>query len=102
MLRAEEGNFESETALIPKSVKINTDDFENLYQKLIRSTTQEREQMRGLEPMRIEMIVLACLFVKFIIGKLKIINLYQSNFSLKEGVIYQLIKNSGHEQNLSN
>lgn len=102
MLRAEQEDFETETALLPKSVRINPAEFEKLYQKLIKSTTKEREQMKGLEPMRIEMIVLACLFVKFIIGKLGIDTLYQSNFSLKEGVIYQLIKNRDHEQDFSN
>ncbi len=102
MLRANEEDFETETSLLPKSIEIDLGDFESLCQKLITSTTKERKQMRGLEPMRIEMIVLACLFVKFIIEKLEIDTLYQSNFSLKEGVIYQLIKNRDHEQDFSN
>lgn len=93
MLRASEENFESETALVPRSVQITLDEFYQLYQKLITSTIEERKQMKGLESMRIEMIVLACLFVKFIIEKLHITTIIQSNFSLKEGVIYQLIKN---------
>ena len=102
MLRADEEDFESETALRAKSVEITRKNFELLYERLINSTKKERQQMRGLEPMRIEMIVLACLFVKFIIEKLEIETIIQSNFSLKEGVIYQLIKNKDHEQDFSN
>lgn len=96
MINADTGNFETETALYAKSIEIKIKDFDLLYQKLIHSTIKERQQMKGLEPMRTEMIVLACLFVKFIIGKLKIDNIIQTNFSLKEGAIYQLIKNTEH------
>jgi len=38
-------------------------DFENLYQKLINSTLKERKHMKGLEAMRLEMIVVATLLV---------------------------------------
>jgi exopolyphosphatase/guanosine-5'-triphosphate,3'-diphosphate pyrophosphatase len=92
IIKAEAGGFESEVALEPRSVIIDHHDFGLLYDRLIRSTINERRQMKGLEPMRIEMIVLACLFVKFILEKLSIRTIIQSNFSLKEGVIYQLIK----------
>ncbi len=92
MIGAKTSDFETET-IMPRSVQIKNDDFESLCQKLIASTTNERRTMKGLEPMRIEMIVLACLFVKFIIEKLEIDTIFQSNFSLKEGFIYQMIKN---------
>jgi exopolyphosphatase/guanosine-5'-triphosphate,3'-diphosphate pyrophosphatase len=91
MICCNEIHSETESATQPKSTRIRLDEFEDLYQKLIRSTREERSKMKGLEPMRIEMIVLAALFVKFIIGKLGIRSIIQSNFSLKEGVIYKLI-----------
>lgn len=91
MIRADDPSFESETGTIPESVEIDLTDFENLYQKLINSTLKERKQMKGLESMRLEMIVVATLIVKFILQKLKISRLVQSNFSLKEGVIYELL-----------
>jgi exopolyphosphatase/guanosine-5'-triphosphate,3'-diphosphate pyrophosphatase len=47
--------------------------------------------MKGLESMRLEMIVIATLIVKFILQKLKINGLVQSNFSLKEGVVYEIL-----------
>jgi exopolyphosphatase / guanosine-5'-triphosphate,3'-diphosphate pyrophosphatase len=91
MIRADDPNFESETGTVPESVNIDLTDFENLYQNLINSTLKERKQMKGLESMRLEMIVVATLIVKFILQKLKLQQLVQSNFALKEGVIYELI-----------
>jgi exopolyphosphatase/guanosine-5'-triphosphate,3'-diphosphate pyrophosphatase len=91
MIKADEPSFESETGTIPESVNIDLTDFENLYQKLINSTLKERKQMKGLESMRLEMIVVATLIIKFILQKLKLPRLVQSNFSLKEGVVYELL-----------
>jgi len=91
MIRADDPNFESETGTYPESNNIDLTDFENLYQKLINSTLKERKQMKGLESMRLELIVMATLVVKFIMQKLKLQQLIQSNFALKEGVIYELL-----------
>lgn len=91
MIRADDPDFESETSTLPESLHIDLTDFENLYQKLINSTVKERKQMKGLESMRIEMIVVATLVVKFILQKLKLQRLIQSNFALKEGVVYELL-----------
>jgi exopolyphosphatase / guanosine-5'-triphosphate,3'-diphosphate pyrophosphatase len=91
MIRADDPNFESGTSLSPESNLIDLTDFENLYQKLINSTLKERKQMKGLESMRLEMIVVATLVVKFILQKLKLRQMIQSNFALKEGVVYELL-----------
>jgi exopolyphosphatase/guanosine-5'-triphosphate,3'-diphosphate pyrophosphatase len=91
MIRADDPNFESGTSLSPESSLIDLTDFENLYQKLINSTLKERKQMKGLESMRLEMIVVATLVVKFILQKLKLREMIQSNFALKEGVVYELL-----------
>jgi exopolyphosphatase/guanosine-5'-triphosphate,3'-diphosphate pyrophosphatase len=91
MIRADDPNFESGTSLSPESIVIDLTDFENLYQKLINSTLKERKQMKGLESMRLEMIVVATLVVKFILQKLKLREMIQSNFALKEGVVYELL-----------
>ncbi len=84
-------NFISEVSMEAKSTSVATDDFSCLYNKLVASTHSQRLHMEGLEPMRAEMIVLAAVFVKFILGKLQIQHIYQSNFALKEGVLYQLL-----------
>jgi exopolyphosphatase/guanosine-5'-triphosphate,3'-diphosphate pyrophosphatase len=91
MIRADDPSFESGTSVSPESNAIDLTDFENLYQKLINSTLKERKQMKGLESMRLEMIVVATLVVKFILQKLKLREMIQSNFALKEGVVYELL-----------
>ena len=91
MIKADDPYFESETGTSPQSVPIDLTDFENLYQKLINSTLKERKQMKGLETMRLELIVVATLVVKFILQKLKLQRMIQSNFALKEGVVYELL-----------
>jgi exopolyphosphatase / guanosine-5'-triphosphate,3'-diphosphate pyrophosphatase len=91
MIRADEPSFESETSTVPESVVIDLTDFENLYQKLINSTLKERKQMKGLESMRLEMIVVATLIMKFILQKFKLSRLIQSNFALKEGVVHEVL-----------
>jgi exopolyphosphatase/guanosine-5'-triphosphate,3'-diphosphate pyrophosphatase len=94
MIEASQEMTETQVALYPRSIPISYDEFNSLYDRLMHSTSKERAKMKGLEPMRIEMIVLACLFTKFIIEKLEIKNIIQSNFALKEGAVYQLFINS--------
>jgi exopolyphosphatase / guanosine-5'-triphosphate,3'-diphosphate pyrophosphatase len=99
------GSFETFAAMIreedPANVKemitssctteIDLTDFENLYQRLINSTLKERKQMKGLETHRLDTIVPASLMVKFLMGKLKLRRIIQSNYALKEGILYELL-----------
>ncbi len=85
---------ENEGASSRNSTEILLPDYARLYEKLINSTVLERRKMRGLEPMRIEMIVLASLFVKFILENHNFTNIYQSNFALKEGAIYEILNDN--------
>lgn len=82
---------ETESAKNANALPIELTDFHFLYNKLIKSSVEERKKMKGLEPMRIEMIVLASLFVKFILENFSFNRLMQSNFALKEGAIYELL-----------
>ncbi|MBN2347888.1 MAG: hypothetical protein JXJ22_03570 [Bacteroidales bacterium] len=91
MIRENE-HFESETAKAPHAEPITLEAFLHLYNKLIFSTIAERQQMKGLEPLRIEFIVLAALFTKRVVEKLQIREIIQSNFSMKEGLVYELLQ----------
>jgi exopolyphosphatase/guanosine-5'-triphosphate,3'-diphosphate pyrophosphatase len=86
---SEVSETESETA--PVSNEILLSQFESLHNKLIASTISDRKKMKGLESMRIEMIVLASLFVNILFTNHNFSNLYQSNFSMKEGAVYELL-----------
>jgi exopolyphosphatase/guanosine-5'-triphosphate,3'-diphosphate pyrophosphatase len=61
-----------------------------LHKKIIQSTSTEREQMQGLEPVRRDMIVLATIFVNFVLKKTGLTIMYQSGYSLKEGAVLDI------------
>ncbi len=74
-----------------KSYSINLEDYAILHENLLKSTLEERKKMEGLELVRIEMIVLASIFVNFIIRKFKINSLTQSAFAIKEGMVDKIL-----------
>jgi exopolyphosphatase/guanosine-5'-triphosphate,3'-diphosphate pyrophosphatase len=66
-------------------------DYFNLHNDLLKSTYNERLNLKGLEFVRVEMIVLASIFVNFIIRKLEIKSMIQSSYALKEGMLDKII-----------
>jgi exopolyphosphatase / guanosine-5'-triphosphate,3'-diphosphate pyrophosphatase len=72
---------------------INMNDYMQLHSQLLISTLAERSLMKGLEAMRIEMIVPASIFVNFVLRKYSIKEMIQTTFSLKEGVVAKLFNN---------
>jgi exopolyphosphatase/guanosine-5'-triphosphate,3'-diphosphate pyrophosphatase len=66
-------------------------DFKRIHQQLLRSTLAQRKKMPGMEPVRVEMIVAAAIFVNFVIHECRIRQLFQSEFALKEGVMSELV-----------
>jgi len=94
------GAFDTLVDLIDRTIpgkKIRTkqevklDDFLKIYQTLIGSTTGQRMQMKELESIRVEMIVPSVLFMKLVIDRLNIQKIYQTDYALREGVLYELI-----------
>lgn len=73
--------------------EIIIDDFNRIYEQLIGSTTSERMTMKGMESIRVEMIVPAVIFIRLILEKLTIPKIYQTDFALREGVLYERIFN---------
>lgn len=66
-------------------------EFKRIHQQLIRSSHTQRMNMPGMEPVRVDMIVPAVIFVSLVIRECHIRNLVQSEFALKEGVISELV-----------
>jgi len=66
-------------------------DFERIYKMLIKSTTDERKQLKGMESIRIDMIVPSVILIKMIVERLKIQKIYQTDYALREGILYELI-----------
>lgn len=71
--------------------EIKPTDFERIYNQLIESTTAARNKMKGMESIRIEMIVPSVMFIKLVVDRLRINKIYQTDFALREGVLYERI-----------
>jgi exopolyphosphatase/guanosine-5'-triphosphate,3'-diphosphate pyrophosphatase len=97
------GSFETFSALLAvrypsryagrkkTAIEILYDDYQELHRHLLRSTVEERKKMPGMEPVRVEMIVLASIFVNFTLRQCALHRIYQSDFALKEGVIAEML-----------
>ncbi|TND09048.1 MAG: exopolyphosphatase [Bacteroidetes bacterium] len=73
----------------------NIDECEIIYHELKRSTHAERLQMKGLIPMRVDMMVVSAILVQHVIEVLQITRMRYSSYSLKEGAIRELIDKGG-------
>ncbi len=60
----------------------------SLGSKLIPATEAQRLKIKGLEPERAQLIVVAYLMVELVLKKLQIQELYYSGFAIKEGVLW--------------
>lgn len=61
--------------------------FEKIYGDLISKNRAERMQMPGMVEMRVEMIVVACCLINFVIHQFSFDRIRVSSYSLKEGVL---------------
>ena len=67
-------------------------DFHDIYQQIIKSTTKERLHTKGLIKMRVDMIVISGIFVNFILSSFNIKKMRLSTYALKEGVLWKLLE----------
>ncbi len=70
---------------------IEYEDFLSLHEILLKSTLEERRLMQGMEPVRVEMIVLASIFIQVTLEECGIKKIIQSDYALKEGVIAEIL-----------
>ncbi len=66
-----------------------------LHELLIHSTLQQRNGMKGLIKMRVDMIVLASICTKFVLHRYGLNEMLLSKYALKEGAMWEIIHN-GH------
>ena len=70
---------------------INLDHFNKIEASLLKSTHKERSEMSGLIELRVDMIVIATILTKHIIETFGIRELILSDYSLKEGVLFEML-----------
>ncbi len=75
------------------SFTINLELYAKICGKIVSSTLAERKQIKGLVPMRLDMIVICCLLVDFVLSNLRLKTMRMSVWSLKEGAMVEFVKN---------
>jgi exopolyphosphatase/guanosine-5'-triphosphate,3'-diphosphate pyrophosphatase len=85
-----------ENPLVKTEYHFNQRHFEQIYKILLDSTIEKRFRMKGLAPMRVEMIVMAVILIKFVYKKLELNQMRLSTYSLKEGILYDYLEEKQH------
>lgn len=71
--------------------EFNLNDCAAVHETILNSTTAERLRMKGLTTMRVDMIVISSILVQFILKSFAIPKMRHSAYSLKEGVLFEII-----------
>jgi exopolyphosphatase/guanosine-5'-triphosphate,3'-diphosphate pyrophosphatase len=96
------GAFESFAALIDSKFEVSFEhpetnielkDFVAISETVLKSTHLERSRNKAIIPVRTDMIVMATLITKFVLNQLAIKSLKLSTYSLKEGLLFEYLKN---------
>jgi exopolyphosphatase/guanosine-5'-triphosphate,3'-diphosphate pyrophosphatase len=74
-----------------KNYTFHQDDLIKVTNNIITSSHQQRKAMKGIIPVRVDMIVVASLITRFILANLRINNVSMSTYSLKEGVLAEMM-----------
>jgi exopolyphosphatase/guanosine-5'-triphosphate,3'-diphosphate pyrophosphatase len=98
------GAFESFATLLSDDVdlqntiamELDLEAYKQLAAQLISSSHEERKNIKGLIPLRVDMIVIACILSNYIIREINPDALYLSTYDLKMGVLYYMNPSNGH------
>ncbi|HQQ93634.1 MAG TPA: exopolyphosphatase [Bacteroidia bacterium] len=71
---------------------IRLDDYRIISERVRYSTLEERRHIKGLVAMRIDMIVISCILVDFVLESLNLKRMRVSTYSLKEGAVVEYIR----------
>ncbi|RED99462.1 Ppx/GppA phosphatase family protein [Marinoscillum furvescens] len=84
---------EEEKAPDATEYPLTVEAFKEIYAELLVKSRDERLKIPGMIPLRVDMIVVACTLVNFIINKLAIKDIRVSAYALKEGVLLNTLQN---------
>jgi len=73
---------------------LTIDAFKNMYPQIISQNRAERMKIPGMIEMRVDMIVVGCCLVKFILDSFPFEQIRVSSYSLKEGVLASMMTSS--------
>lgn len=68
--------------------------FRKIHQRLLENTRAQRLAMGGMEPARVDMMVMSSVLMEYVMDKLKLDNVTVSGYALKEGILYDYLENT--------
>ena len=77
-------------ATVRKSSSFPLNEFLRIHSLLISVDKEKRCEIAGIDKNRVEMIIIATIFINFILCKLDIHEMIHTHFSLKEGVMFEM------------
>jgi exopolyphosphatase / guanosine-5'-triphosphate,3'-diphosphate pyrophosphatase len=75
---------------------LSLEGFYEIYEELIHKNRQQRMEIPGMIEMRVDMIVVACCLIRYLLETWSFNRIRVSTYSLKEGVLASLIQRSSH------
>lgn len=72
--------------------EITPEDFYAVYHQLIASTRAERLQFKGMDYVRVDLIVPAVILIETLVREMGIQKIVQTDFALREGVVFELME----------
>jgi exopolyphosphatase/guanosine-5'-triphosphate,3'-diphosphate pyrophosphatase len=73
-------------------------EFYTVYQTLIKSTREQRILMKGMDMVRVDLIVPAVILIEQLISETGINEIIQTDFALREGVLFEMMKQGTRTQ----
>ena len=71
---------------------ISITEFYTVYHNLIKSTREQRFLMKGMDMVRVDLIVPAVIFIEQLISETGITQITQTDFALREGVLFEMME----------
>ena len=71
---------------------IKLEDFNILHKRFLKSTLEERKLMKGMDQTRVHLMVIASIFINFLVKESDVSILFQSAYALKEGALFDYHK----------
>jgi exopolyphosphatase/guanosine-5'-triphosphate,3'-diphosphate pyrophosphatase len=87
------GELRGEPLIFNKTgYSVKPEDYRKISELVKRSTLEQRKGIKGLAPMRFDMIVISCLLIDFTLDTLKLDKIRVSTYSLKEGALVEFVE----------
>ncbi|MCX2745008.1 exopolyphosphatase [Mangrovivirga sp. M17] len=84
---------------IKSDLWLDLKDFEEIYSNLVVKSREERLQIPGMIALRVDMIVVAGVLIKFVLNTLNLKRIRISPASLKEGLLHEVLLKEDEEEN---